>query len=258
MVCAAGAGLLLLALLARPVLTARVPVCWDLGSFHLPIRDASARCLQSGVCFDWLPGMHNGVFITGEGEHGPYHPLHLFLYRFLPLQTAFALETCLPFAFLFAGMVLFLRRHAGTAGAFLGAVVYTFSANNVAHSFHPNFVAVMAHLPWLLWLHERLILEVGPVRLRAVAGLGLLTGSQLLLGHPQALSYSLLAELLYVLFLLPAAVPRWPPATAWVAAKLVGAMIGGVQLLTTLTFLSTSNRTSFDPYGGSLPPEQLL
>jgi hypothetical protein len=235
-----------------------VPVYWDLGCFHLPIRDAYARALHNGTSFDWLPGMHNGVFITGEGEHGPYHPLHLLLYRFLPLETAFALEAFLPFAFLFAGMILFLRRHAGRAGAFLGAIVYTFSANNFSHSFHVNFVSVMAHLPWLLWLEETLFLEAGPSRLRTAAAIALLTGSQLLLGHPQALSYSFLAESLYGFFLLPAAVgPRWA-AAAWLGAKALGGAIGGVQVLATLAFLASSNRSAFDPFQCSLPPPHLL
>src|SRR5262249_20880289 len=156
----------------------------------------------------------------------------------------------LPFVFLFAGMVLFLRRHAGSAGALLGALVYTFSANNLSHSFHPNFVAVMAHLPWLLWLQEGVFLETAQVRLRGIAGIGLLTGSQVLLGHPQAMSYSLLAEALYVVFLLPAAVRPWRAAGGWMAAKALGGAIGSVQLLATLSFLANSNRASFDPFGG--------
>jgi hypothetical protein len=235
-----------------------MPVYWDLGVLHLPVRDSYARALRSGENFDWLPGMHNGVFITGEGEHGPYHPLHLLLYRLLPLPTAFTLEVVLPFAFSFAGMVLFLRRHVGTPGAFLAALVYTFSANNVSHSFHPNFVAVMAHLPWLLWVEEGLFLDTGLLRLRAIAGIALLTGSQILLGHPQAMSYSLLAEALYVLFLLPSTVHPWRAAAGWAAAKAIGALIGSVQLLATLSFLANSNRSSFDPFGGSLPPQHLL
>jgi hypothetical protein len=257
-VSAGAAGLFLLALLALPALRGRMPVYWDLGAFHLPIRDAYARCLRSGDCIDWLAGMHNGVFITGEGEHGPYHPLHLLLYRFLPLQTAFALELFLSFAFLFTGMFLWLRRPVGTAGALLAALVGTFSANNVSHSFHVNYIAVISHLPWLLWLQEGIILGAGPVRRRAAAGTAFLTGSQLLLGHPQVLSYSLLAEVVYAAFLLPECLHQWRALGAWTAAKMLGGVIGSVQVLATLTFLANSNRSSFDPFGGSLPPAHLL
>jgi hypothetical protein len=216
----------LLALLARPVVKGRVPVYWDLGGFHLPLRDAYARCLKAGEPFDWLPSMHNGVFITGEGELGGYHPAHLLLYRFLPLDTAFALEAYLHYPFLVAGMFLFLRRRAGSAGALVGGLVYAFSANNVAHGFHINYVAVLSHLPWLLWLQEKLFRAGGATRVRAAAGIALLTGSQLLLGHPQVLSYSLLAEGLYALFLAAGSGHPWRGLTWWVGGGGWGAAPG--------------------------------
>jgi hypothetical protein len=252
------AALLLLGTMARPLLTGRVPTLWDLGSFHLPLRDFYSRCLKNGEPFDWLPAMHNGVFITGEGEHGPYHPLHLLLYRLLPLDTAFAADAFLAYPLMLAGMFVFLRPHAGRAGALLAGLVYAFSANNIYHGIHPNFLAVMAHLPWQLWLLERLALSVGPPRWLAAAGIGLLTGSQLLLGHPQALSYSLLAEVLYALFLAKAAAARLQAAIVWGSAKVLGMAFGGVQLLSTLSFLGNSTRGSFDPLFGAFAPWRLV
>jgi hypothetical protein len=255
---AAAGGLFLLLQLARPLLLGQVSTYLDLGCLHLPIRDFYAHCLKSGESFDWLPGMHNGLFITGEGEHGPYHPLHLLLYRFMPLQVACAAEVFLSFPLMFLGTFVFLRRHAGRAGALLGALIYTFSANNVSHGHHVNYVAVAAHLPWLLWLLEFVFLETGRVRWRAAAGVGLLTGSQVLLGHPQVLSYSLLSEGLYALFLLPEATGRWHAGLALGAAKVLGLAVGGVQLLATLSFLANSNRGSFDPLFGGYQPSRLL
>jgi hypothetical protein len=256
--CAAGAVLLLLGLLARPVVTGRIPVYWDLGGFHLPLRDAYAKCLRAGEPFDWLPAMHNGVFITGEGELGGYHPLHLALYRFLPLPTAFALEAYLHYPFLVLGMFLFLRRHAGPAGALFAGLAYAFCANNVAHGFHVNYVAVLSHLPWLLWLQESVVLGSGAARWRAAGAVALLTGSQVLLGHPQVLSYSLLAQTLYALFLAAGAARPWSGLAAWAGAELLGAAVGGVQLLATVSFLAGSNRGTFDPLFGSLPPAHFV
>jgi hypothetical protein len=254
---AAGA-LVLLATLARPLWTGRVPVFGDLGVFHLPVRDFYARCLKSGEPFDWMPGMHAGFFLTGEGEHGPYHPLHLALYRLLPLDTALATEAVLHYPFMLLGTFVFLRRHAGPAGALLGGLVYTFSANNLYHGQHLNLLAVMAHLPWLLALLEWLALTTGPGRALAAAGVGLLTGSQVLLGQPQALSWSLLAEVLYALFLAGAAPRPLQAGAAWCAAKLLGLAAGGVQLLPTLDFLAHSNRASFDPLYGAFLPWRLI
>ncbi len=251
-------ALVLLGVLSRPLWTGRVSVYFDLGVFHLPLRHFYAQCLQAGEPFDWMPSMHGGLFLTGEGEHGPYHPLHLALFRFLPLDTAFAAECFLAYPLMLLGTFVFLRRHAGTAGALLGSLIYTFSANNVSHAIHPNYVAVLAHLPWLLWLLERVARTTGPSCWLAAASVALLTGSQVLLGHPQALSWSLLAEGLYALFLVKAA-PR--PVRAGLigsAAKLLGLAIGGVQLLATLAFLRNSNRASFDPMMGGLPPSRLV
>jgi hypothetical protein len=256
--CLAMGALALLAVLGRPIWLHRVPVFWDLGCFHLPLRYFYARCLHAGWPFDWLPDMYNGTFITGEGEHGPYHPLHLLLYRCLPLDRAFAIEVFLHFPLMLLGTFVFLRRHAGTAGALLAGLVHAFSANNLYHGNHINFVAVLAHLPWLLWLLERLALNTGASRLLAACGVAVLTGSQLLLGHPQALSYSLLAEVLWALFLARVAVGRWQAALTWTAAKALGLAIGGVQLLSTLAFLRNSNRDTFDPLFGAFEPRRFV
>jgi hypothetical protein len=251
-------ALVLLGVLSAPLWTGRVSAFWDLGVFHLPLRYFYAQCLQDGEPFDWMPGMHAGLFLTGEGEHGPYHPLHLALYRFLPLDTAFAAECFLAYPFLLLGTFVFLRRYAGGPGALLGALTYTFSANNVSHGIHPNYVAVMAHLPWLLWLLERVAFTTGAGSWLAAVGVALLTGSQVLLGHPQAMSWSLLAEGLYALFLARAAARPVGAGLAWTAGKLLGLTIGGVQLLATLAFLGNSNRASFDPLMGGISPSRLV
>ena len=80
------------------------------------------------------------------------HPLHLLLYRFLPLGLAFNLEIVIPFA-RDAGRHLAccccssaLRSEA----AWFGAMVFTFSGFNVFNLMHMNHAAVIAHLPWLL------------------------------------------------------------------------------------------------------------
>jgi hypothetical protein len=257
-VCVAVVAVLLLGVLARPLWTRQVSVFFDLGVFHLPLRDFYSRSLKSGEPFDWMPGMHTGLFLTGEGEHGPYHPLHLLLYRFLPLDVAFAAECFLAYPLMLLGTFVFLRRSAGSAGALLGGLVYAFSTNNISHGIHPNYVTVMAHLPWLLWLLERIALTAGSRRWLAASGVALLTGSQVLLGHPQAMSWSLLAEVLYAVFLLPSAAGRWSAGLAWAVGKALGLAIGGVQLLATFSFLADSNRGTFDPLFGGIAPSRLV
>jgi hypothetical protein len=252
--CTIVVALILLWTIAHPVRTGHVPVQLDLGHFHLPLRAWYAECLAQGRSFDWLPGWHNGVFITGEGEHGPYHPLHLFLYRFVPLDRAFALEVFLPFPVMLLGMFLFLRRLTGSAAAMLGSLLYTFSANNFQQSSQVNYLSILAHMPWLLWLIDGATAGATPTRRRlSLVGIALLTGSQLLLGQPQAMSYSLLAEILYCCFLVEPLRRPLRVGLPLVSAKLLGGLIGAVQLLATWEFLGHSSRSSVDPYAGSLP-----
>ncbi|MFH1269174.1 MAG: hypothetical protein ABIK89_25885, partial [Planctomycetota bacterium] len=181
------AALVLLAVLAAPCLTGYVYTYDDLGAFHLPLRAFYARQLALGEPFDWMPQLFSGFYLTGEGQLGAYHPLHLTLYRFLPLKTAWACELLASYPFMLAGAFLFLRRLLGRAdAAMFGSLVFTFSGFNLLHLVHPNAIGVVAHVPWLLWAIDVVLNDPSRRRVAvAQAGIALLTGSQLLLGYPQ-------------------------------------------------------------------------
>jgi hypothetical protein len=185
--------------LAVPALQGRVYLADDLGEFHLPLRAFYAERLAAGEAFDWLPGLFCGFFVTGEGQLGGYHPLHWVLYRTLPLAAAFDLELLLSYPCLLLGMFVLLRRlvHRREA-ALIGAIAFTFSGFSLLHFIHPNAVAVIAHLPWLLLAIDEAIRPASSRRQTfALAALALLTGSQLLLGYPQYVWFSLLVEIAF-------------------------------------------------------------
>lgn len=271
------AGLVFLAL-AWPALAGRMYVFDDLGAFHLPLRDFYSRCLAEGSSFDWLPQLYTGLYLTGEGQVGTYHPLHWLLYRLLPLERAFCCELLFSYLWMFAGTVGFLRRHLSWPAAVWGGLVFTFSGFNLLHLAHMNAIAIVAHLPWLLWAID-VVLRPTSRRAAAVAtvGVALLTGSQLLLGYPQYVWFSLLAEAVY------ASWPWWrwrvgqasslgvqagrlhyARAGAWrllLVAQVLGLMIGAVQLLPTAESLSTSVRQATDArfaLSGSLAPANFV
>src|SRR6516164_7737241 len=99
-----------------------------------------------------------------------YHPLHLLLYRCLPLDLALNLEVWLNYPVLLGGMYFFLRRRGLPADAALfGAAVFTFSASTMLHFMHVNGIAVVAHLPWLLLLID-VAMTARPRRPAALAG----------------------------------------------------------------------------------------
>lgn len=72
------AGLFLI--LAWPALHGRIYTFNDLGWTHIPKRLFYWRALGRGDDFLWMPSLHCGYYLHGEGEAGMYHPWHLFLY----------------------------------------------------------------------------------------------------------------------------------------------------------------------------------
>src|SRR5687768_7660153 len=127
-------SLALFAALCAPALCGLVYTADDLGAFHLPLRDFYARALANGDSFDWCPGLFGGFYLTGEGQAGTYHPLHWALYTWLPLTWAWNLECVLSYAFMFAGVSLFMRRRGfGSAEYLFAAMAFTFCGFNLLH-----------------------------------------------------------------------------------------------------------------------------
>ena len=143
-----------------PLLRGRVFVYNDLSWFHLPLRHLYQQALEKGDSLLWTPAIFTGLYFHGEGQTGVFHPLHLLLYRLLPLRTAFNLELLANYVAAFAGMWWFLRRlRFATVPALFGAMLFAFSGFMLLHHHHLNMVAVVAHLPWLLAAADVLLVE---------------------------------------------------------------------------------------------------
>ena len=250
------------AIVLTPLWTHRVPVFDDLGAFILPIRTFYACCLAQGDAFDWMPQLFGGFFISGEGQNGFYHPLHLLLYRWIPVDVALNLEFLLSYTIMSVGCVAFLRRYVNLLGAWMGAMLFTFSGEFVHLETVPQSMWILSHIPWIL-VAMRALIERRAVgaRILACVAIALLTASQLLMGHPQTTWFSLLVEGFFALFLLINAHASWGVWAALAAAKLLGVGLAAVQLLATYSVLAASTRahppleytTSY-----SLPPVALL
>ena len=246
------ASLAMLAWMARSLFTGQIPFTGDLLHFHYPLRDFYARQLGAGQPFDWMPGLFAGFYVVGEGQLGGYHPLHWLLYRALPLDRAFAAELVLAYPLLFAGTWLWLRKRCGTAPAAFGAMAATFCGFTLVHGVHPNMVGVLAHVPWLLWVLDGVAARHVPGNawgpdLRGTGLIGLLIGSQLLLGHPQSVWFSGLVCASYAAHLITADRPwRWIVGRTLAAGAVLGVLVGSVQVLATLDAAAQSNRPAFD------------
>ena len=241
------AAITLLAL-AMPALLGHVYIADDLGEFHLPIRAFYAKQLAAGQPFEWMPGLFGGFYIAAEGQLGAYHPFHLILYRALPLNIAFNLELLASYPFLFCGTWLFLRRFTGSTPAGLyGALVFTFGSFPLLHFLHPNVIAVIAHIPWLL-LAMDIALKTN-VRTRQVAaeiGISLIVGSQILLGHPQSVWFTMLAAFGLIAFRYTQVGSPIKRVAMIAAAAGIGVAISAVQWMATLHMLENSTRKAVD------------
>ncbi len=198
----AAGSLLLLAALGYPFLAGCFSTMDDLGNLSLPLGDFYARQLSRGQPPDWNPSLYCGFYFSGGGG-GTYHPLKMLVYRLLPLPAAFGLEAWIGYPLMLAGTWLWLRRRLGRAdAAMIGSLGFTFSSFNLLHFIHPTIVLTTAHIPWLLWAIDGLLTSRGrwpPAVYAAV--LALVTGSQILLGFPQVVWFSLISEGAYALFL---------------------------------------------------------
>ncbi len=238
----------LFAALATPFFLGQVYIADDLGEFHLPVRDFYARQLASGESFDWMPGLYGGFYISAEGQLGGYHPWHWFLYRTLPLGAAFNFELLASYPLLFAGTFLFFRRLIGRRDAALfGAIAFTFGGFSLLHFIHPNAIAVVAHLPWILWAIDVALTARNPrARVAAEFAIGILVASQLLLGYPQYVWFTLLAAVAFCAY--QVRMQRTTPLGIVAIAVAIGTgfLIGAVQLLPTRHLLAESVRQAPD------------
>ena len=254
--------LLLFAPLLFQLATGRMVAFNDSTPYSIPVRYVYREALRSGASILWTRSLYAGLYLHADGQVGMFHPLHLLLYWLLPLAAAFNLEIIGGHVAALAGMWLLLRR-AGLSfqGALFGAMTFAFSGYNLLHVQVPNFVAVIAHTPWLL-LASDVILRSGDGRRRAwgFAGLGACVASETLLGHPQAMSITFVAVAGLTLFRVArgAAFSR----SILIAGGIVcGMLLGCVQLVPTLDALRASVRAAPSMeyrLWGSLPPINLL
>lgn len=249
--------------LALPALLGQVYVGDDLGEFHLPIRAFYAKQLASGEPFEWMPQLYSGFYVAAEGQLGGYHPLHWILYRAFPLAVAFNLELLASYPFLFFGTWLLLRRLTDSQPAGLyGALVFTFGSFMLLHFFHPNAIAAIAHLPWILLALE-IALKTELCWQQAIAefAIGLLIGSQLLMGYPQCVWFTALTAASFLFWRYSQVGKPLKRIVTIAVPVILGIAIGAIQWMATLHLLDNSVRkTVGDAFvnTGSLHPLNLV
>ena len=214
----------------------------DVLGFHVPTRMLYQQMLAHGDPPLWTPAFFAGFDLHAEGQIGAYHPLHQILYRVLPLDAALNLEILITYVTALVGTHWFLRRlgFPPHAAAF-GAMTFGLGGFMLTHFPHVNMLAVLSHMPWILGCVDVLLVDNGRTRRAAAfAGAALLVGSQLLLGFPQAVWWTMLTASAFVLWRARTIGARRLVAPACAVA--VGVLLGGIQLLPSLAAAEQSVR----------------
>ncbi len=239
---------------AMPLIRGSYRMFGDLIWYHYPVRWAYRESLLHGSRFAWNPWIGCGTYIHAEGQAGMCHPLHLLLYRFVDAASGLHGEEAFGFVLAMAGTWLFFRRWGLRHGVSLwGGCLFAFCAINLVDFEAPNIVTIMAHAPWALWTLD--IFLTGASRGRRLAGIlgfALVTGSELLLGYPQAVVMCGFMGTAYLLTLSFArawsggAHFQWRSllscVAAFVGANLLGLALGAAQVLPHLDLYSATGR----------------
>lgn len=256
---AACCGLVLAIALFYPLLRGNIYQGSDLAAFHLPARAFYSVSLKEGFSPLWWPEQFCGYYLHGEGQVGMFHPLHLLLYRFLPLDWAFNLEFAGGYLFAFAGTLALLRYwRLPWFVALFGASGFAFCGFVLLHFMHMQAIAIIGHLPWLMLAGEVFFRSTSPSR-AAWSAVALLTASQLLLGYPQYVLFSLVALAVHLAPLSFGA--QVGKRLLYLALALItGLLIAGVQVLPTIDVLREAARATNAEHwrSGSLHPLNLL
>lgn len=226
----------------------------DIARFFFPTRVLYADALRAGRLPLWQPEILTGIPLLAEMQTGALYPLHLFLYRLLPVDLALDYDILLHLAFLGGGMFLFARvKGISSGGAVLGAMALTLGGFGAARITHPNVLSVAAWLPWLLYVYEqwragwhRLTMWVLMVGAVAMQWLG---------GHPQ---FAMINGILFVVYVIgqfwTGGKRQFMGGRMWhvvvpFAALALGTLIASAQLLPTFEFSQESARA------GGVDPE---
>ncbi len=177
----------------------------DILYFFYPTHLVYANALREGRLPLWEPQMLDGFPLYAEGQIGALNPLHLLLYRFLPVGAAINDDILIHVALIAIGTYLFARTlKLHPASAFLAAMAFGTGGFILPRLQHMSVLATAAWMPWILWAWEKREQETDrKKRWGWFVLLTLFSAMQLLSGHPQ---FALMTALLVALY----AVVRWP------------------------------------------------
>jgi len=235
------------------------PIGGDPDRIYKPIKQILAESLRRGTLPFWTDRFGLGLPLVAESHVAAFYPPNWAAYGLLGLGFAYRLMMGLHHAALAASTYLYARR-LGIApwGSALSAISFTLCGFLAIHSSHEWAYHTLPFLTLALWVAEGYLADG---RRRWLAGLALVFGAQLLLGHFQVQSWT--AGLVVLTGLWRVAADRRP------AGRLVGLGFGlgwglavaAVQLVPTWGFseaVGQTGRTARELSDYAFPPAHLV
>lgn len=214
-------------------------------TYYFPVHVLVARAMRHGELPFWNPFNWGGAPLLATLQAGLFYPGNL-AYLVLPPVAAQNATLILAYWVAGTGMFAFVRAlGVGRFGAFLAALVFMLGGHLTEHVEHLTIVQIGGLMPWMLWAIERL---ASTARSRYAGAAALVLCAQVVAGHPQTVTYSCLLAGAYALWRAGglARERRVGFLSQLGLAGLLGAGAAAVQLLPTLDFIPTTQRSHID------------
>ena len=256
----------------RQIFEGLTPAGYDMQTYFFPMRSYAREALLDGRVPLWTPNVFSGAPFVANPQTAVFYVFNLLL---LPLAPAAGLATTVVLHVWIGavGMALFTRRVLGLrpAAMVVAALAFALGGAVSAQSGHPNQVATIAWIPYLLWMTDRAVGRHGAALARTglvVPVLAVVVALLATAGHPQQAYIALATGAAYGLFRLWL---RWRAAGDWRPAGrgvlrlglglALGLALGAVQLLPSMFLSAESIRAGglelYDAGSFSLRPGDL-
>ena len=196
-----------------------------------PGAAAVEACVTRGEWPTWNPTIAGGVPLLGEALDGALYPPNLLLWRWLPIESAFAWNAALHVVIAALGAWWLARRLSATAGAALLAGILFAASGPLSVRYHyPMTFYAAVWVPWLLAAVHAFAKGPGVARWLAIPPpIALIVLS----GFPQTGLYGIAGGAVWGALLLARSrrLAGWRPALALAGAFIVGALLAAPQIL---------------------------
>tara|TARA_B100001123_G_scaffold449734_1_gene616366 strand:- start:554 stop:3088 length:2535 start_codon:yes stop_codon:yes gene_type:complete len=219
-------------------------------TYFFPLRAVVQESLLQGDVPLWDPYRFMGAPLLANPQASVFYPLSLML-LFIGADRFFVVTNLIHVLVSGIGMVAYMRTIYGISwkGCVVAAITFAFSGYMAAHFSHPNQLAVIAWMPFLLVATERL---VSSSRWMAMLCISILAALQILAGHPQQtyVAWCLAALHLGMMVIRTYRTDGYKVllvcriVAMWSAGILFGAAIAAVNLLPTMGLVQDSVRSN--------------